>query len=109
MVAAIKDTNKSQITELKNPIPENNNMTVVNETLNIQGHPVLLQTLKMEFMGISMNLFHTSWTCDTTGLEIVVMGKMKDNETEEMKKMTQSITCHQEKNSWNMVGLKIPI
>ena len=107
MVAAIKDTNQSQLTELKNPLPENNNMSIVNENINVHGHTAVFQTLKMDFMGLTMNLFHASWTCNQTGLQIVVMGKMKDNETEEMKKMVQSVICHHEKETWTFFGIKI--
>ncbi len=107
MVAAIKDTDKSQLTELEPPLTGMGNMIVVNESMNIHGHDIIFQTLKMDFMGSSMNLFHTSWACDQTGLKIVVIGKMKDNETEKMKKMTQSILCHHEKTKINILGIKI--
>ena len=83
MVAAIKNTNQSKLTELQNPLT---NPLTENKNINVNGHNITFQTLKMDFMGLHMNLFHASWTCNTTGLTIIVMGKMKDNETEEMKK-----------------------
>ena len=108
MVGAIKDTNQSQLTELQNPLKQDNrvainqNITITDQNITVSGHQVVFQTLKMDFMGLTMNIFHASWTCNQTGLQIVVMGKMKDNETEEMKKMATSITCHHEKKGWRL-------
>jgi len=103
VVAAIKDLNKSEYSELAGDqlFDEMGGMKTVKEEMTVEGHPVDFKIVSMDIMGISMNMFHVTWTCTQTGLHIIATGKIGANK-ENMKKMVQSIQCHTEKQ-WKII------
>ena len=108
IVAAVKDVDKSEYGELMNDSfasEEMEGLKTVKEEILVDGHPVTFKILNMDFMGMQMNMFHATWTCPQSGLNMVATGEIGANETETMKKMVASVQCHQEKQSWKIPGL----
>lgn len=108
IVAAVKDMNKSEYHELmddSSASEQMEGMKTTAENITISGHPVTFRILTMDFMGMTMNMFHVTWSCPQTGLNIVATGKIEANETENMKKMITSIQCHTNKQNWKIPGL----
>ena len=52
---------------------------------------------------MSIAPIHASWGCNQTGLNIVVRGKMKDNETEEMEKNDNVHNMLPGKKGWGLL------
>lgn len=104
IVAAVKNMNNSELSELTEPLNDSSidGMNVTNENIIVEDHPVVFQTIGMEFMGANFNIIRVTWFCNETGLTIMTTGTIEKNETEEMKKMIQSIQCHPTKKSWNI-------
>lgn len=55
------------------------------------------------FLFMSIAPIHASWGCNQTGLNIVVRGKMKDNETEEMEKNDNVHNMLPGKKGWGLL------
>lgn len=123
-VGVIKNTTTNELHEIMNPFeedPENAIKKIENITVN--GHNVIFQTseynldlhgidltgmipegyiptTKIPNINISMVKFQATWYCNETKLTYITEGLVTSNQTEEMKKVTQSIQCHQEKTIW---------
>ncbi len=111
----VKDTNKEELTDLFHPFegdPITINQTKANMTVN--GHTVLFEVHSMDMnmkeltAGISalngytaenftFTKFHSEWHCEKSNLTYVATGFVMYNQVDEMKKMIQSIDCHQNK------------
>lgn len=107
IVAAIKDTNKSEYSELvqSSLYEETEGVKKVDEEIVVDGHSVKFNMLSIDLMGMHLNMFHASWICPQTGLNIVTAGQINPDETENMKKMITTIQCHTEKQKWKIPKL----
>ena len=111
----VKETNKEELTDLFHPFegdPATINQTKENITVN--GHTVLFEVHSMDMnmkeltAGISalngytvqnftFSKFHSEWHCEKSNLTYVATGFVMYNQIDEMKKMVQSVDCHQNK------------
>ncbi len=122
----IKDTNQKQLKELLNPFEQDpKSVNKTSENLTVNGHTVVLQVSEKKFkmegkniakilpanytgaeipeISLNMSKFQAKWYCTETKLTYVVTGLITSEQLPEMKKMIQSITCHQEKTIWNLL------
>lgn len=124
-VGVIKNTTTNELHDIMNPFEKDPENTVQkNEKITVNGHTVTLQTseynldldgmdltsiipddynMSIPNINIKMIKFQATWYCNKTGLTYVVEGLVTSNQLEEMKKMTQSVKCHQEKTIWNLL------
>lgn len=98
MVGATNDLQKSELEPLKTPFEKDisHHLDLKEENLSVNGHMVVFQVLSVNFMFLNRNIFSASWFCNQTGLTVFVVGSMGSKDKSEMKKMVQSIQCHQE-------------
>ena len=114
-VGVVKDTNKEELKELFHPFEENSNSTnQTKENITVNGHTVIFEVHSMnidmkemaagisalnkyDIPNISLAKFNAEWYCEKSHLTFVATGFVTTNQTEEMKKMIQSIPCHQNK------------
>lgn len=107
VVAAVKDMNKSEYSELMNEqlSEQIEGVKTTSENMTVNGHPVTFRMMSMDLMGMQMNMFQATWTCTQNNLNIVTTGNIKANEKEAIQKMITSIKCHTEKQEWKIPGL----
>jgi hypothetical protein len=114
-VGVVKNTNNTDLTDLFHPFVEDpSTVNVTNENITVNGHTVLFEVhtmsidmkemaagmpelSKYDMPNLSLSKFHAEWYCEKSHLTYVTTGLVTPNQTEEMKKMIQSIPCHQNK------------
>ena len=100
IVGAVKDGDKKaldNLTSSKNAAKLSNNFTNVikqNESITINGHQTILYTETMNFFGVGLSFYDTTWHCDYTGLTLVSAGLVRSNQMNEIRNMLVSIKCH---------------
>lgn len=114
-VAVIKNTSDKQLKTLLNPFENDKNYTnITKENITINGHQVLFEVHSMEvnlgemassipalskyaIPNQSFSKFQAKWHCEESNLTFVSTGFVYTSQIPEMKKTTQSIKCHNEK------------
>ena len=114
-VGVVKNTSKENLKELFNPFDED--PTDINESvenIEVNGHMVTFKVHTMEINmteltsgvsqlknqtipNISMAKFQATWYCEKSHLTYITTGIASNTQMDDMKKMTQSIKCHQHK------------
>jgi hypothetical protein len=114
-VGVVKNTSSTDLNDLFHPFDED--PTYLNQTkenIMVNGHTVLFEVhsidINMEEMAkgitqlnncnmpeLSLAKFSASWYCEKSHLTFVAVGMITKNQTEDMKKMVESIQCHQNK------------
>jgi hypothetical protein len=111
----VKETNKEELTDLFHPFDEDpSTINQTKENITVNGHTVLFEVHSMNmnmkeltagipsFCGYNVqnftfSKFHAEWHCEKSNLTYVTTGFVTINQIDEMKKMVQSIECHQNK------------
>jgi hypothetical protein len=131
-VGVIKNTTTNELHNLMNPFKLDPESAVKkSENIAVNGHNVTFQTseykldlrgmdltglipngyniptTKMPDINITMAKFQATWYCNETGLTYVAEGVVTSDKLEEMRKVTQSVKCHQEKTIWDYLKLSI--
>ncbi len=131
-VGVIKNTTTNELHNFMNPFKQDPKSAIKkNENITVNGHDVNFQTseykldlhgmdlkgmipngyniptTKMPDINITMAKFQATWYCNETGLTYVAEGLVTPDQLEEMKKMTVSIKCHQEKTIWDYLNLHL--
>ena len=114
----VKNTSKENLKELFHPFDED--PTEINETLeyiDVNGHEVIFKVHTMEINmteltsgisqlknqtipDVSFAKFQATWYCEKSHLTYITTGIASDTQMPEMKKMAQSIKCHQNRNKF---------
>jgi hypothetical protein len=117
-VGVVKNTSKENLKELFHPFDEDSkDIKETEENIRVNGHTVLFKVHIMEIKmtelsngisklknqavpNISFVKFHATWYCEKSHLTYVTTGIATNTQMDEMKKMVQSIECHQNKKDW---------
>lgn len=112
-VGAVKNTSSKDLNDLFHPFDEDPSyLNQTKENITVNGHNVLFEIHSMDInvkemaKGISqlnnydmpelsLAKFSASWYCEKSKLTFVAVGMVTKNQTEDMKKMVESIQCHQ--------------
>ena len=130
-VGVIKNTTTNELHEFMEPFEEDpQNLINKSENIMVNGHEVTFQTseynldlhgmdmtsmipedynistTKIHDVNINMVKFQATWYCNETKLTYIAEGLVTTDQIEEMKKVTQSIKCHQEKTIWDQLKIQ---
>jgi len=112
-VGVVKNTSSTDLKDLFHPFDEDPSyLNQTKENITVNGHTVLFEVHSMDInvkemaKGISqlnnydvpelsLAKFSASWYCEKSHLTFVAVGMITKNQTEDMKKMVESIQCHQ--------------
>lgn len=110
---AVKNTSSTELNDLFHPFDEDPNyLNQTKENITVNGHKVLFEVHTMninvkemangisqlnnyDMPELSLAKFSASWYCEKSNLTFVTVGMVTKNQTEDMKKMVESIQCHQ--------------
>jgi hypothetical protein len=117
-VGVVKNTSKEDLKDLFHPFDED--PTDINETvenIDVNGHAVMFKVHTMEMNmteltsgisqlknqtipNVSFAKFQATWYCEKSHLTYITTGIASNTQMDEMKIMTQSIKCHQNKSKF---------